>query len=243
MKRLLIVPVLAAALWSGGCRKVRKAEKPPTPNAPAAPAEPARPPTQPVRPQFEFRSPEQVAKEAAEAKRKAEQEAKDAEARKKAEKWRWTMIRSGDVEVRLWEVRKGYVLIDSLGEKWGSNDEALIVCLDLCNLDSTKKVEYRTWRGDDFGRRSDRAVLRDNFGNNYRSVTYGLHAYPTGSVHDTVVAYPNQPVQDVLVFQVPLKSATTLELNLPAANFGGQGELRFDIPMELLPYNRSRDQK
>jgi hypothetical protein len=49
-----------------------------------------------------------------------------------------------------------------------------------------------------------------------------------------VSVYPNKPVTDVLVFELPLDTATHLDLELPATNYGGKGMIRFRIPMKSI---------
>jgi hypothetical protein len=80
----------------------------------------------------------------------------------------------------------------------------------------------------------DYATLRDNFGNGYRRIDFGLTAYPVGSVERSESIYYNKPITDVLVFERPIDTFEYLELELPAQNFGSQGLLRFRIPKNMV---------
>jgi hypothetical protein len=115
-----------------------------------------------------------------------------------------------------------------------SKDDLLIVRLDLLNTNQTKKVEYYSWAGTDFSLGRDYATLKDNFGNRYKRVGFGLGTHPVGAVEGSDSLYPNKPLTDVLVFEAPLDAATYLDLELPAKNYGGEGMIRFRIPMKSI---------
>jgi HEAT repeats len=51
---------------------------------------------------------------------------------------------------------------------------------------------------------------------------------PRGSIR------ADQPLNDLLVFEPPAAKATVLQLELPAANFGASGKVRFKIPRSMI---------
>lgn len=147
----------------------------------------------------------------------------------------WTLadkvVRLGDLKVQITETTIGKVqLKDIFREDATSKEDFLIVKLELRNLNPTKKVEYRSWAGEDFSLGHDHAALIDNFNNRYKRIGFGLGSYPVGAVKGSESLYPNKSVTDVLVFELPLDRATYLELELPASNYGCEGMIRFRIP-------------
>ena len=140
-------------------------------------------------------------------------------------------VRQGDVEVNILDVTVDFVKIKGVSDTtYNSTDKQLQVSLDVFNVSETKKVTYRTWSKNDFGLESS-AELKDNFGNRYMPVTFGLTTKAEGQV--TVESlYPGKSVSDLLVFEAPIEKAEYLLLELPANKFGGEGMLRFRIPLK-----------
>jgi hypothetical protein len=144
-------------------------------------------------------------------------------------------VTHGDLQIRIVRVTTGQVPVkDIIREDAASKHDLLMVELNLVNPNPTKKVEYHSWAGKDISFNRDYATLNDNFGNSYRRVGFGLGAHPVGAVEDWTTIYPHQPVSELLVFQLPLASATYLDLELPAESYGGEGVIRFRIPIEYV---------
>jgi hypothetical protein len=142
-------------------------------------------------------------------------------------------VRLGDLQVRITETAIGKVpLKDAFRQGTTSEDNLLMVKLELLNINPTKKVEYTSWAGKDISFNRDDATLKDNFGNTYKRVGFGSTSYPVGAVGWSTSVYPDKAITDVLVFEVPLEKATYLDLELPAQNYGGEGMVRFRIPMQ-----------
>jgi hypothetical protein len=179
------------------------------------------------------REAEEVARQRKEAQRRAEEERRrkaeaEAEAARKAAE-----VKHGDLQVRIAKASIGKVpLKDIFVGATKSKDALLMVRLELLNTNPTKKVEYHTWSGRSISFERDYATLKDNFGNSYRRIGFGLGTYPVGAVERFESIYPNKPVTEVLVFEVPLDTATYLDLELPATNIGSTGMIRFRIPMK-----------
>jgi hypothetical protein len=148
-------------------------------------------------------------------------------------------VRLGDLQVQVDGVARGKVDLKDVFRGAGqSKDELLVIKLTLTNMNPNKKVEYRSWSGADFSVGRDYATLKDNFGNGYKRITFGLGAGPVGGVERNESIYPNKSQTDVLVFELPVDTATHLDLEMPATNYGGEGFVRFRLPITKQPANK-----
>jgi len=150
-------------------------------------------------------------------------------------------VRQGAVQVRVKHVIVGKVRCnDMFGEIFQPEDDLLGIVLVASNVSTDKKINYSTWRGQDFKFGRDFASLIDDCGNVYKRITFGVGSKPTGAV-DSESIYPGKAVSDVLVFEKPVDAAKWLHLELPAENFGGEGMLRFEIPAKMFAPPRVAD--
>jgi len=147
---------------------------------------------------------------------------------------RQSAIQHGDLHVEVTRVYIGKIPIKALGDLTYSKDDLLAIHLKLSNMNPTKKLDYSTWSGKIISLTRDYATLRDNFGNGYSRIDFGLAAYPVASVERSESIYYNKPITDVLVFERPIDTFEYLELELPAQNVGSQGLLRFRIPKNMV---------
>jgi hypothetical protein len=142
-----------------------------------------------------------------------------------------SVIRHGDVELRILEAKIGHVpLTPFLGRtEERQTDEALLrIEIEIANVSQTKKIDYLSFNADDEQR------LTDNFGNTYRLVDFGsLSSRPIGSVRVGPI-YPGEKLRDVLVFQVPIDRAEHLDLDLPGVYVDGDGRIRVRIPASMI---------
>ncbi|MDB5310133.1 MAG: hypothetical protein JWO38_4335 [Gemmataceae bacterium] len=112
------------------------------------------------------------------------------------------------------------------GQLHQSQDHFLVIRLGVHNIDGTKNHRaqgaHRT------------ASLRDTLGNTYRiqelKTELGFHCETIGQIKDAVEVRGDEPVGDLLPFDRPVPAATTLYLSLSARNYGGFGEMDFEIP-------------
>jgi hypothetical protein len=145
-----------------------------------------------------------------------------------------TPVKQGDVQIQVKGVRVGKVpLKERIGDSSGeSKDVLLMIDLEVANLGETKKLDYRSWggRASSFGTRT---ALTDNFDNKYKVVNFGFSSEVVGSVQSESV-YPGKSIRDVLVFEEPIGKVEYLNLELPAAQFGGEGMLRIRIPASMI---------
>jgi hypothetical protein len=138
------------------------------------------------------------------------------------------------VQVRITTFSVGKVPLKTITGNSRSEDPLLMIRLELLNNNPTKKVEYSSWAGRSVSFDRDFATLKDNFDNRYKRIYFRTGSHPVGSVERSESIYPNKSITDVLVFEVPLDTATHLDLELPAKNFGGEGMILFRIPTRLL---------
>lgn len=143
-------------------------------------------------------------------------------------------VRQGDVQIRISGVRIGTVALkDMFGDSKESKDPLLTITLEITNLSTGKKLDFRTWRGADFSFGEDFASLTDDNDNTYKRINFGVSSVPVGGV-DRESIYPGKSITDVLVYEVPVDTAKWLRLKLPARNFKGDGMLRFEIPASMI---------
>ncbi|WP_020469408.1 hypothetical protein [Zavarzinella formosa] len=109
--------------------------------------------------------------------------------------------------------------------------EVLIIRFDLENLSANKKVDYQSWADAPELRPSEYASLHDNFGNGYKIIKV-FPSHPVDSVSsESEPIHPGKTVKDAIMFEKPIPGATHLDLDLPAKNFGGDGVVRFRLPV------------
>jgi hypothetical protein len=133
------------------------------------------------------------------------------------------------------EVRR--VELEQLGDVGQSENRLLAITLIVLNDSPTKKVEYKTWRGNSWIER-DFGILTDNFDNSYKRVTFGFTTEIAGGVRTSESIYPGSQVEDLLVFEVPIEAAEMLFLDLPASNIGESGKIVFGIPASMIERSR-----
>lgn len=145
---------------------------------------------------------------------------------------KWTKsdtIRKGDVQISVKELfarnrpvygagPEGFVVTKPAG---------LTMTVNVKNLSSTKKIDFTTWRLKASNVSKDYASLSDSSGNSYKQIVLGSVLQDTG---DEASIYPGESFDDLIMFQVPVDNIQWLHIELPAANFGGWGRLRFEIP-------------
>jgi hypothetical protein len=146
-------------------------------------------------------------------------------------------VRQGDLQVQIDKVAIDYVEAKGAFGNQRSEKKWLIIRLTMLNTSQTKKIEYKSWSGGYFTLGDDCATLHDNFDNSYKRVNVGFGYHPVGGVDHDESIRPGSQITDVLVFELPLSNATHLDLKLPAANYGGEGFIRFRIPTKVIAGN------
>jgi hypothetical protein len=143
-------------------------------------------------------------------------------------------VRLGGMQLRIVSVQVGQTPLQEkmFGEQLYTPETNLGIQVELTNTSSTWKTDYTTWVDASGSRKDSAATLRDNFGNHYYPVAFKT-IKPVGKT-GTASLYPGQTINDFLVFERPIAAVRSLTLELPAANFGGQGLLRLQIPASMI---------
>jgi hypothetical protein len=144
-----------------------------------------------------------------------------------------TPAKLGDLVVKVGSVKIDRVTLKGTTGKGRSKEPLLILSLEITNTNSNRKVDYRSWAGSDVSFERDFATLKDNNGNSYKRISFGIFDKPVGSVEAESI-YPEKVLGDILVFEIPLKTAASLDLELPAGNVGEKGFFRIRIPASLV---------
>jgi HEAT repeat protein len=118
-------------------------------------------------------------------------------------------VRQNDIEVRIADLEM-------------PNDQQLTIRIRVDNAGTSRTVEYRSWSS---AAGPDAPRLSDSFGNSYRKLQ------ETGG---STTLYPGKYATEDLAFQAPIDNIDYLHLELPASAFGGNGQLRLEIPQAML---------
>ena len=140
----------------------------------------------------------------------------------------------GDAAVKIVESRVGIVLLkERFGDKeTGASKEPLLrFVIQAVNRSPDKKLTFSPWDSHNLFLAERAAKLTDNFGNEYKMVTFGSETRPVGAVGSGSV-YPGRSVIDVLVFEIPVDTMKYLDLELKGGNVSETGVFRFRIPAE-----------
>jgi hypothetical protein len=115
-----------------------------------------------------------------------------------------------------------------------SKQQSLLIALEIKNTSDQAKAKYETWaaRG-----KPSCVKLTDNLGKTYAEKSFGTQLADGQFTGRTIE--PGKTGEDLLFFEVPdKKQVRFLRLELPAANFGGQGTVNFEIPRAMLGRTR-----
>ncbi len=148
------------------------------------------------------------------------------------------------VQVSVREVKVGHVKVkDLFGEESRSKDRLLKIVMRVANKSSTKKLDFKGWgTRERFSLANRAASLKDNAGNSYKRITFGVGTKVEGQIRTATSVYPGKSVSDVLVFEVPVEAAKHLDLRLPVAALGGKGEMKIRIPKSMIDRESAKAQ-
>jgi hypothetical protein len=142
-------------------------------------------------------------------------------------------VQQDDVQVSVQSVFIFPTYVHNLtGDVTPSRNLYLNIKMLVSNLSTGKKIDFTTWRGENFSTKNDSATLTDNNGNTYKKINFdsGLLNSRLDEAQDNISIYPTNSFEDLLVFELPVANLKWLHLELSAENFGGSGMLRFEIP-------------
>jgi hypothetical protein len=117
-----------------------------------------------------------------------------------------------------------------------AKDRHLQLRVRLENSNPGRKIDYLSWSIPPSSPLVPQPRLKDDVApqpNQYSLIGFGPNAQVEGQVPKASI-YSNKPATDLLVFEMPVEKAGALFLELPAANFGMQGTIRFKIPRSMI---------
>jgi hypothetical protein len=142
----------------------------------------------------------------------ASPKAKPAVEKKTAQKI-WHRVGHGLLMVRSFHIG----IVAEVGLFGGSEHSAHrlgVVRIKIKNPSAGRILEYRPYF------ESGSYSVEDNFGNNYKPVD--CSGYPVGQIFSKKRIYPGKTVEDLLIFQRPVKNARTLSIRLKERALGGR---------------------
>ena len=154
-------------------------------------------------------------------------------------------FKQGDIEVKINDVVHGFTTGESATEhgKIVKTSNFLLISVSLYNKSSDTIYDYKTFRSG--------SALTDDNGNKYTQTAgrisseigpHGEQVYlwcPPYPLNDKFYPSlgrinPKTGRDDVVAFNVPNSPGTNLNLELPAANYGGTGKIKFEIPVSTI---------
>jgi hypothetical protein len=144
-------------------------------------------------------------------------------------------VQRGGVTVRITSAQIGRprLINRSSGLAAYPRKDCLALRLELYNQDKTKQRDYVSWNVKSGG--PDISVVDDD-NNRYLMKSFRRYGLEIDGQVEGGRGYlnPEQVTKDVLVFEKPAETAACLRLELPAAAFGEEGVLRFEIPISMI---------
>lgn len=134
-----------------------------------------------------------------------------------------------NIQVKVISTQIGNVPIKTIGGRSESEDNALMIELEIKNVSETSKANYNSW----LGGIAKRAGVKDNFDNVYRPIDYGFGNTVAGSVKSDSI-YPGKSITDILVFEEPIAKAEYLNLELDGGQVGVKGRFKIRIPNSMV---------
>jgi hypothetical protein len=114
-------------------------------------------------------------------------------------------------------------------------DRSLVIQLRVSNASADRLVEYKSWGEAEDTDNELSARLTDNSDKPYRLKRFAAGWNIPG--HVPRASLPTAKwVDDVLVFEAPPASITSLRLELPRAAFGAKGKLQLEIPRHMITF-------
>lgn len=144
-------------------------------------------------------------------------------------------LQLGDVQFKILEVKLGKVELTQMFSQRDttSEDELLMVKVQITNTSSTKKLDYQGWMESLSSMQGITAVLTDENDNRYKKVNFsGALSVKGATSKDSI--YPGKSIVDAIVFEIPIENAKQLFLTLAAKGCQQDGEFRFEIPKAMI---------
>lgn len=140
------------------------------------------------------------------------------------------VLTRGDAAVKVTSARVGTVACKGINGR-REVGPYLLLELRVTNRSETRKLDFTGW-SDELDFIGPKCSLVDEHGNTYAQMKAGLGELWEGPVSNATVA-PRSVMTDLLVFELPVKAAKELHLEIPAVPLGGDGWYRFSIPRQM----------
>lgn len=144
------------------------------------------------------------------------------------------------MKVRVREVVWGPVMTRDTSRRVMADDQTEFLCVYLSLRNSRDEVRYyRSWYGAKYNvsGAAKTAMLTDNADRDYPLHRFTAVTAIQGHVPAAELRRPEE-IRDLIVFDLPERldrtSVEWLHLELPAAAYGGEGFLRFEIPVAMI---------
>ena len=111
-----------------------------------------------------------------------------------------------------------------------AEQEFLVLRIRVKNVNPSQELQYTSWGGDRAAVFDATATLRDDLGNRYQRVNAPTND-PYAEHVEAEVLIPKGEVVDVIVFEKPQSSASTLTLELPGRAVSCRENLSIEIPV------------
>lgn len=121
-------------------------------------------------------------------------------------------------------------LRDFRDETFDSESAYLQVAVLFRNKDERKSLRF----SGDKGFNIPRFQMRDDVDNIVRPVGFGISTKVVGAIPDMEELNPEDSLQHIQVFEVPLPKTKSLTLTIDLECFDGEGELKVEIPYEAV---------
>jgi hypothetical protein len=144
-------------------------------------------------------------------------------------------ISIGNVELEVTEAKIGKIsLVSEFNDRVSETpEEYFLIRLRIKNNDINKKINYRSWMGDFANLSGVTASLTDEHGNKYKFITTPSTFKIEGTEGNGSI-YPQKDIQDAVVFEQPVPTATKFFLTLSATGCDEKGEFLFEVPRTYL---------
>jgi hypothetical protein len=142
-------------------------------------------------------------------------------------------LHHGDVRLRVSSATVGPAAFEPIHGRRPPGDRCLVIGLRITNAGIGRKINYTN--GGDPASARDRPILRDNQGKSYPEKVFGAGWVVKGRA-TTASIPPGKTLDDLLVFEAPPASIDHLRLELPGSAFGADGQLRMEIPRQMIAF-------
>jgi hypothetical protein len=141
-------------------------------------------------------------------------------------------LQQGDLRVRVVSLLTRFVELKQPTPVKPPPRRFLVVGLRIFNVGVARRLHYQSWGEKANGTEDRQARLTDESGKSYPLVNFA-GAEVAGRVREKNLP-PGTRVDDVLVFESPPNSVSSLRLELPAEAAGGSGTFKLRIPREAI---------